>query len=249
VSAVLLAALVVAAAVVARQARLAGGRSRARGLRPVAHVERGRAWAHAPSRWPAVVRATARRAPDALARRRNDRLVARGMPDALDELARALRSGATLGQALQEVGGAGGPARTSLAELGRRGEHGAGLAGAASTWAAASPTAEVRAAAAAISLGASGVASPAIGVEAVAGSLRARHAMAAEVRAHSAQARLSAAVLAVLPVAFTGWVALTQPAAVQFLLGTPAGLTCLALGLALEAAGVLWIVAIVRDAG
>jgi tight adherence protein B len=118
----------------------------------------------------------------------------------------------------------------------------------AGRWAAANPTPEVRAAAVALSLGASGVAIPSLGVEAVAAGLRARHAAAAELRAHSAQARLSAAVLAVLPLAFTAWVALTQPHALAYLVGTPAGLGCLGAGLALEAVGLVWILAILRDA-
>jgi Flp pilus assembly protein TadB len=52
----------------------------------------------------------------------------------------------------------------------------------------------------------------------------------------------------VLPVAFAGWVALTQPGALAFLLGTPSGLGCLTVALALEAAGLVWIAAILRDA-
>jgi Flp pilus assembly protein TadB len=53
--------------------------------------------------------------------------------------------------------------------------------------------------------------------------------------------------MAVLPVAFATWVALTQPAAAAFLM-TPSGLACLVAGLALEAIGIRWMVAILREA-
>jgi tight adherence protein B len=239
VSAVLVACCVLGAVLAAGMARRAPVRCRAFTLggahRPVSLLilhGRGASRLHVPGR-----------------RRRDERRLASGMPDALDEVARSLRSGATLLRALQEVEGAGGPAGSALARVGARAEQGVGVAEAAAQWAETSPLSEVRAAATALTLAASGAAAPVRGVEAVAAAQRARHAASAEIRTQSAQARLSAAVLAGLPIAFTAWVAITRPDALAFLVGTPAGLTCLGLGLVLEATGVLWIAAILRELG
>jgi len=69
-----------------------------------------------------------------------------------------------------------------------------------------------------------------------AATLREREAVAQERVAHSAQARLSARVLTVLPIAFGGWTVLTTPAVQHFFL-TPIGVACLVLGLGLNAGG------------
>ena len=66
--------------------------------------------------------------------------------------------------------------------------------------------------------------------------MRAREAVLAEQRAHSAQARLSARVLTMLPIGFGGWTVLTTPTVQHFFL-TPVGLICLLLGLGLNAGG------------
>jgi tight adherence protein B len=69
-----------------------------------------------------------------------------------------------------------------------------------------------------------------------AATLRERHGVRLERRAHSAQARLSARVLTVVPIAFASWTLATTPTVRAFTV-TPAGLACLALGAAANVAG------------
>jgi len=69
-----------------------------------------------------------------------------------------------------------------------------------------------------------------------AATLRERETVAQERLAQSAQARLSARVLTLLPMAFGGWTVLTTPAVRHFFL-TPIGAACLLLGLGLNATG------------
>jgi tight adherence protein B len=73
-------------------------------------------------------------------------------------------------------------------------------------------------------------------VDRAAATLREREAVAQERVAQSAQARLSARVLTLLPIAFGGWTVLTTPTVRRFFL-TPIGLICLLLGVGLNAGG------------
>jgi len=69
-----------------------------------------------------------------------------------------------------------------------------------------------------------------------AATLREREAVAGERVVQSAQARLSARVLTLLPIGFGGWTVLTTPTVQRFFL-TPIGMACLVLGLSLNAGG------------
>ncbi len=69
-----------------------------------------------------------------------------------------------------------------------------------------------------------------------AATLRERDAIAQERVAQSAQARLSARVLTLLPIGFGGWTLLTTSSVQQFFL-TPIGISCLSLGLLLNLTG------------
>lgn len=69
-----------------------------------------------------------------------------------------------------------------------------------------------------------------------AATLRDRSTAAHERHAQSAQARMSARVLTILPVAFGGWTIATTPS-VRHFVATPAGLGCLGAGLVLNACG------------
>jgi tight adherence protein B len=75
----------------------------------------------------------------------------------------------------------------------------------------------------------------------VADTLRERRALRREVRALSAQARASAAVVAVAPLGFAVVMAATDEATAAFLFGSPAGLACVVVGLGLELAGWRWM--------
>jgi tight adherence protein B len=78
-------------------------------------------------------------------------------------------------------------------------------------------------------------------------TLRERHAVAQERHAQSAQSRLSARILTVLPIGFGGWTALTTRSVQRFLL-TPAGALCLMIGLALNVLGWSLMTRVVRGA-
>ena len=170
------------------------------------------------------------------------RMVERGMPDALDGVARAMRGGATTHQALAEV---------ALATPGRLGSElqramtevraGSGLESALLALQARRPEPAVRLAVAALLLGAEAGGAHARALEGVAASVRAQCGIAAEVRALGSQARLSALVIAAAPLGFTGLAVGTDRTSAAFLLRTPLGLTCLALGLALDAVGAWWM--------
>ena len=90
---------------------------------------------------------------------------------------------------------------------------------------------------------------PARAVDGVAATLRERLDLAAERRALAVQARTSALVLSVAPVGFAALLVVGDTAAAGFLLGTPAGWSCLGLGLALDAAGAWWMTRLSRSDG
>jgi tight adherence protein B len=170
------------------------------------------------------------------------RLVERGLPDALDGVARAMRSGATTSQALSEVAASapgllGAELRRAMGEV----SGGRSLEEALAALQVRRPEAGVRLAVAAVLLGAEAGGAHARALEGVAASVRARLGVAGEVRALGSQARLSALVIALAPFGFAGLAVGTDRTSATFLLRTPVGLTCLVLGLALDAAGGWWM--------
>lgn len=177
-----------------------------------------------------------------LGRHRSERRLEAALPDALDALARSLRSGASLRQAVLEVAGTtpgalGDELRRVATEVG----DGVPLPDALEAWVARRPLHGVRLTAAALGLGAATGGASARAVDGLAATLRTNVAIAAEVRALSSQARLSAMVIALAPLGFTVLAASADPRAAQFLLRTPAGLLCLVAGLGLDVIGALWM--------
>lgn len=84
-------------------------------------------------------------------------------------------------------------------------------------------------------------------VQSGANLLRERAAVRAEAAAHSAQARLSARVLTLVPVGFAAWSAAVS-AGFRAALATPAGVTAAAVGALLNVTGWVWMRRIVRSA-
>jgi tight adherence protein B len=82
----------------------------------------------------------------------------------------------------------------------------------------------------------------------VAATLRDRLAVAGEVRALSSQARMSAWVIGLAPLAFGGFTIATDPRNGQFLFHTPLGLALLAAGIVLDGLGWLWMQRLTRVA-
>ncbi|HTJ75729.1 MAG TPA: type II secretion system F family protein [Acidimicrobiales bacterium] len=166
------------------------------------------------------------------------------LPGALEAVARSLRSGASLRQAIEEAGAAPGGSPQLAAELARAGaeaRQGASLVAALEGIAARRPLAGVRLGVAALCLGAETGGAQARAVDGVAATVRERLAVGAELRALASQARISALVIGLAPVGFGAFAAATDPRTSQFLLHTPAGLILLTVGLTLDGLGWLWM--------
>jgi tight adherence protein B len=177
-----------------------------------------------------------------LGRGRRDRLVEAAMPDALDAMARSLRSGGSLRHAIEEAARDDtGPLAVDLRHVAADLHDGASLVDALDRWALDRPLPGVRLAAAALALGAETGGATAQAVDGVAETLRTNVAIAGEVRALSSQARMSALVIALAPIGFTFLAATSDGSTATFLLRTPAGVACLCAGLALDLAGGLWM--------
>ena len=168
----------------------------------------------------------------------------RALPAVLEAVARQLRSGGSLPQAVAAVTVDADPRCASLpAAWARVGASTpvVGVGAALDEWAASSPSSSsVQLAAAALAMAGETGGSPARAVDGVASTLRARSAVAAEVRALSSPARASAAVITLAPLAFGAAAGLTDDRTAAFF-STPAGLVLLAAGLALDAAGAWWM--------
>ncbi|MGH9118612.1 MAG: type II secretion system F family protein [Acidimicrobiales bacterium] len=188
------------------------------------------------------------RVPAVLLRRRREAERSRALAPAVEAVARSLRAGGSVRTALADAAAV---ARPPLGdELGlvvKACEQGIPIRQAIEHWAA-RPTADVRLIAAAVALGVDAGAGLARTLDGVAATLYERAAVDREVRALSTQARYSAAVLAVAPLVFLAVVAGLDGGTLRFLLGTPAGLACLGLGLGLDLAGGWWMARITRGA-
>jgi tight adherence protein B len=80
----------------------------------------------------------------------------------------------------------------------------------------------------------------------VANTLRDREQLRRQVRVLSAEGRLSAWILGLLPVAFAGFLAVTQPEYLAPLLQDPLGWVLLGLGVALVGVGAIWLSRVVK---
>lgn len=165
----------------------------------------------------------------------------------MDAVARSLRSGAAVRQALAEAAASCGPVAADLAVVVDRCQRGETVTAALGWWAAARPRSGVALAAAALILASEAGGGAARAVEGFGAALRQRDSTRAETRALATQARMSAVVIAVAPLAFSVLGLLGDRAALAFLLGTPAGQACLVAGLALDAAGALWMARLTRS--
>lgn len=183
-----------------------------------------------------------------LGRHRADAGYEAQLPAALDAVARSLRSGGSLLQAVGEAAAAvPGAVGADLVRIERAARRGIPIVAALEDWAARRPLPTVRLASAALCLGAELGGAQARAVEGIAATVRDRLAVAAELRALSAQARASAVVLVAAPIAFAA-VAIATDGRTAAFLRTPLGAAVLVAGLALDAAGALWMGTIVRGA-
>jgi tight adherence protein B len=171
------------------------------------------------------------------------------LPPALERLATSLRSGASLPVAMAEAAAVTepplGPELAALAESTRRGQP---MVAGLDEWSARHDDAGTRLAATALALATVVGSAPARAVDGVAATLRERLDLDAERRALGAQARASALVLTLAPVAFAAVLIAGDASAASFLLTTPGGWTCIVLGVSLDAAGAWWMARLTRGA-
>ncbi len=172
------------------------------------------------------------------------------LPELLERIASGLRAGLALGPALMEAAqDAPYPLAIELGPLALALRHGVPLQTELTRWGntpGGSP--DVRLVAAALDLARQAGGATSRAVDRVAATLRERRELQAEARALATQARASAGVLAVAPLAFTALVATIEPGALAVLFTTPLGLVCLVAGAGLDALGAAWMGRIVRNA-
>lgn len=172
----------------------------------------------------------------------DERRAATELAGALEALARSLRTGASLTTALGEAGAsARGPVGDELAAVSGRVGAGESLSQAMAWWGATTSIGGAAMAAAALGLGSEAGGAQARAVDAVASTLRQRLAAADQVRALASQARASAAVIGLAPLAFGLLAAATDDHTARFLLRSVPGCIVLVAGLGLDLAGALWM--------
>lgn len=174
-----------------------------------------------------------------------DRRARADLPAVLDHVVAHLRAGGTVREAVEHLADRPGPMAPDFQRLRARLTLGATLEDALAAWGDERALIGIRAAAGALALVAGVGGSAAVPLEGLAASLRADEAAAGEARALSAQARMSAVVVGLAPLAYLVFTTATDPGATRVLLGTTAGRLCLAVGLVLEGAAALWMRAIV----
>ena len=176
---------------------------------------------------------------------RAERALERELPDALRRVAAELGAGRTADRALLATAAAGGPASEAFALAGRRAAAGEDIAVALA--AALGPRARFAAAAVSLQLRAGGDL-PAL-LRSLARRLDERRGVNAEIRALTAQARLSARVVPLLPVVGLALAAMLDAGAVRLLLTTAPGLAIVAVAAVLDLVGLLAIRAIAGSIG
>jgi tight adherence protein B len=173
---------------------------------------------------------------------RHDRRFESLLPDALESISRSLRSSASLLQAVEEATEAvPDPLAADLRRVVLDVRRGLPLADAFQDWATRRGRSSVRLAATAFGIGLEAGGPLAVAIDGVALTLRQQLAMADEIGSLSAQARLSALVIAVAPIGFLAVSTASDRRTLGFLVGTPSGIACLAAGLVLDAIGGLWM--------
>lgn len=183
-----------------------------------------------------------------LAGGRNERRRTAQLPEALDAIAAGLRGGLALPTAIAGATSVGAPLGAELAAVAHEVDAGRPLTDAVARWQAGAADPHTALAGAALSVAAQVGGPGARAIDGAAASLRERIGSEAETAALATQGRASAAVLTLAPLGFALLLSSLDPAAGRFLLGTPVGWLCVALGLGLDAAGAWWMVRLVRRA-
>lgn len=169
------------------------------------------------------------------------------LADAVSAIASASRAGLSLPQAVRVAAEqTPPPVGSALRDVVDQTHLGASLEEALDGWATATPIPDVRLATAVLRLHRRTGGSLARVLEGLAKTLRERRAAVREVRSLTAQARLSGAILGLLPVGFFLFLWVTARRDMAAALGTSLGRTAIVVGLALDATAFLWIRGLLR---
>ena len=177
---------------------------------------------------------------------RRARYVTAAIPGVVDGIAGELRAGGTIATAIRSIAFGDSTLAGDFQRVVARVEIGAPLDEALRAWVRERPIAGVDALAGALAVCTRTGGPAADAFDALASALRDRLAVIAEAHALSAQARLSAIVIGVAPIAYLAWSTLIDPSTLHTLVGTNAGRACVVLGGALECVGLWWMRRIVR---
>ena len=182
-----------------------------------------------------------------LARGRGQRRFVAALPAFVELVAARLRSGHTVATALADAGARADLVATDVRAVLQRVELGEPLARGLAWWADERRIDAVRAVAGSLAVAAETGGAAADALEGLARSLRDQLGARAEAASLSAQARLSALVVGIAPIAYVGFAATVDPNAAHALVSSITGRACLVLGLGLDALGALWMRRIVRS--
>ncbi|MDH3752986.1 MAG: type II secretion system F family protein [Acidimicrobiia bacterium] len=176
----------------------------------------------------------------------SDARVVADLPEALDSIARSLRTGRSLRQAVFDVDMSG-PIAGDFDTMRRELDAGRELRLTIAGWAERRRLSLVELAVAALLLTIDAGGTGAGAIDRVAATVRDRRSIEREVAALSSQARASAVVIGLLPVAFLVLAITADPATSSFLFTTPAGILCLTAGLGLDVVAAVWMHRIARS--
>jgi tight adherence protein B len=173
---------------------------------------------------------------------REQRQLERSLPEALETIGGAVRAGWSIADGVTAAADQlTGLLAADLSIVVTQIERGAPLDAALADWAVRRPVAPVALAVAGLRLAADvGGAQGAVLTD-LAGTVRDRVAAHDDLHAAASQARASAAVLAIAPVAFALFSGLVDPTTMASTIGQPLGLACLLGGLLLDGAGGVWM--------
>jgi tight adherence protein B len=170
-----------------------------------------------------------------------------GLADAASSLAAGIRAGRSMRGALEEASvRVAAPLGPRLADVVGRVDLGVPVERAVLDLARSLPGSDARLVAAVVGLHQRSGGDAPVVLDRVARTLRERRASAREVRSLTAQARLSGAILGLLPIGFFLFLSVTSRADVERALASPTGLTSVCAGLAMQGLAFLWIRRILR---
>ena len=183
-----------------------------------------------------------------LLNRRGEQVILNSLPGFLERVAHSLRADVSALAALSEAHqDARSPLREEIGGVLAEVEAGNSLHVALDRWRSRRDRSAVNLAVAALSIGAAAGGRRAQAVDGVAATLRNARDSRRELAAQSLQARLSALIIVLLPLAFLALDLLIGGDTLSFLFGSPLGLVCLAAGVGLDVAAYVWIRRIARE--